>query len=172
MALLLPGFGGAASQPMLVRLEERLTALGVRCHRVAPPKARPTPELAAELGWLAGEVEATGATILVGRSFGGRLCARWAAAHGARCVVLLGFPVRPPKRPRPLDEAALAALECPTLIVQGSMDELGPLRVLRPLGARNRRLELHVLEGAGHSFGKQERAALDFAAAWVGAHLA
>jgi len=152
---------------MLVRLEARLRALGVQCHRAAPPKGRPAPELAAEVAWLAGQVKATGATILIGRSFGGRICARYAAAHGARCVVLLGFPVRPPKRPRPLDEAALAALRCPTLIVQGSKDELGPLRVLRPLCAKNPRLTLHVLDGAGHSFGKHERAALDVAAGWI-----
>lgn len=167
MALLLPGFGGAASQPLLVRLEARLTALGVSCRRAAPPRRRPTPELAAEVAWLAGAVKETGATILIGRSFGGRLCARYAAAHGARCVVLLGFPVRPPGRPRPLDEAALLALRCPTLVVQGSKDALGPLRVLRPLCAKNPLLELRVVQGAGHAFGRREAAALDVAAGWV-----
>jgi pimeloyl-ACP methyl ester carboxylesterase len=75
--------------------------------------------------------------------------------------------VRPPGKPRPLDEAALLEVTVPTLIVQGDQDELGPLKVLERLVKRNRLLELHVLEGAGHSFGRHEAAALDHAVAWL-----
>ena len=90
----------------------------------------------------------------------------WARRRVA-AVVLLGFPVRPPKKRRPLDEQALAALSMPTLIVQGSKDALGPLRVLAPIVKANPQLELHTLAGAGHSFGSKERGALDVAAAWL-----
>jgi predicted alpha/beta-hydrolase family hydrolase len=100
----------------------------------------------------------------VGRSFGGRVCLRLGRQ---RPVVLLGFPVRPPGRPRPEDEAALLSWRAAGLILQGSKDELGPLDVLEPLVRKNRKLRLEVVEGAGHSFGRQEAAVLDRAAAWL-----
>ena len=105
----------------------------------------------------------------VGRSFGGRVCAR----VEKRCPrVLLGFPVRPPGRERPEDEAALLALRSPTLILQGSDDELGPLDVLEGLCAKNPALELEVIEGAGHAYGRHEKRVLERAAAWLVDHRA
>ncbi len=80
---------------------------------------------------------------------------------------MLGFPVRPAGRPRPDDEAALLAVRVPTLIVQGDVDDKGPLEVLRPLVAKNPALTLAVLEGAGHSFGRHEARAVELAAAFL-----
>lgn len=168
--LLLPGFRGRVTQPILVRLAARLTRLGFDCRRLAPPAARPTPGLEREVTWLGQELDAVrGRVAVVGRSFGGRVAARLAERLDA--LVLLGFPVRPPGRRRPLDEAALAAAPCPTLVVQGAKDPLGPVRVLRAVAAANRQLELRVLPGAGHAFGQQEAAALDEVAAWLDASL-
>lgn len=166
--VLLPGFGGAASQPVLVKLSKRLRALGFRCERMAPPRGRVTPGLDAEVAWLQRRLaRLEGPFVLVGRSFGGRVCVRLAGLSSVRAVVLLGFPIRPPGKRRPLDEAALSAARAPTLVVQGSDDELGPLRVVRAAARGNRQVELHVLAAAGHSFGRQEAAALDTVAAWV-----
>ena len=97
------------------------------------------------------------------------MCARYAAGseRSVAALVLLGFPIRPPSRPRPDDEAALLAVRCPTLIVQGDADELGPLRVLRPLMRKSSALELAVIRGAGHSYGRRERLALDAVTAWL-----
>lgn len=167
--VLLPGFGGAPSQPILVKLAKRLAARGFACHRLAPPRGRVTPGLEAEVAWLEQRLaKLEGPVVLIGRSFGGRVCVRVAARRdGIAAVVLLGFPIRPPSKRRPLDEAALREVKAPTLVVQGSDDELGPLRVVRAAAKTNPRVALHVLDGAGHSFGRQEAGALDFVAEWV-----
>lgn len=155
---------------MLVRLSARLERLGFRSHRLAPPPGRPTPGLEREVAWLAEHLAGlTGPVAVVGRSFGGRIGVRLAARLDA--LVLLGFPVRPPGKRRPLDERALANVPCPTLVFQGAKDPLGPLRVLRAAIGKNKRVELHVLEGAGHAFGRHEATALDHAAAWLDASL-
>ncbi len=162
-AILLPGYNGAANQPILVKLEKRL--VGWSCERHELKRGRPSEGLSREMGELSQWARAD--SVLIGRSFGGRVCARYAALHGAKAVVLLGFPLRPPGKKRPDDEAALAALKCPTLIVQGDDDELGPLKIFRPLVRANPRLSLHVVKGAGHSFGRHEAKALDEVARWV-----
>src|SRR5262249_39219845 len=103
-----------------------------------------------------------------GRSFGGRVLARLALEESPRALVLLGFPVRSAAgRRRPEEERVLTALPCPTLIVQGSRDPVGPIRTLEGRAGSNPRLELEVLAGAGHSFGRQEHAALETAADWL-----
>lgn len=168
--VLLPGFGGSADQPVLVALEALLPTAKFACRRLSAPRGKLTPELEAQTGWLAGELgRSTKAKhVAIGRSFGGRLCVRVAAQVPLAAVVLLGFPVRPPGKKRPVDEAALRAMTCPTLILQGSADELGPLRVLRPIVKANPLLELEVLPGAAHSWAAAEqRAALACAAAWL-----
>lgn len=104
---------------------------------------------------------------LVGRSFGGRVCTRLAAVEPPDALVLLGHPISPPNRPRPEDESALAIVRCPTLIVQGERDVLGPLDVLQRIARVNRSIELCVLPGVGHQFGARQAQGLDRAAAWL-----
>ena len=104
---------------------------------------------------------------LVGRSFGGRVCTRLAALEPPHALVLLGHPISPPNRPRPDDEAALAAVRCPTLIVQGERDTLGPLSVLQRIAAANPLIELHMLRGVGHQFGPRQAEGLERAATWL-----
>ncbi|HEX8966750.1 MAG TPA: alpha/beta family hydrolase, partial [Chloroflexota bacterium] len=104
---------------------------------------------------------------LIGRSFGGRMCTRLAAIEPPTALVVLGHPISPPNRPRPDDEAALAAVRCPTLIVQGERDPLGPLEVLRRIAADNSRIEIVVLRDVGHQFGRRQNEGLDRAAAWL-----
>lgn len=166
--LLLPGFGGSPAQPVLVRLSERLTALGFTCLRLSPPRGRLTPGLEREVAWLEGVLEGQGGRqILVGRSFGARVVARVAARRRLHRVVALGYPLRPPGKRRPLDEAALRETKTPTLIVQGAKDPLGPLRVLRAVTAGAPLVEVVPLAGAGHAFGRREPEALDAVVAWL-----
>ncbi|MDP1821778.1 MAG: dienelactone hydrolase family protein [Archangium sp.] len=179
--VLLPGFQGRADQPILRRLEARLVGGPPRaeslrspraesrgdltCLRRAPPRLKLTPDLEAYVDWLEAEVSAVrGPLILVGRSFGGRLAIRLAARRKLAAVVLLGFPIRPPGKRRPLDEQALAALTCPAWIAQGTKDELGPMKVLRQFSGT---AEVFPVVGAGHSFGAKESATLDAAAKWI-----
>jgi hypothetical protein len=108
-----------------------------------------------------------GPAILIGRSFGGRMCALLAASEPPAALVVLGHPIAPPGRPRPADEAALLALTCPTLIVQGDRDELGPLAVLKRIANHNPRIEIAVLPGAGHDFGRLEADAIEGTLLWL-----
>jgi hypothetical protein len=165
----LPGFLGSADQPLLVKLCARLG--DVRCLRLALPRGRPSPGLARELASLEAQVsKRKGPLVLVGRSFGGRVAVRFAVAHPERvaALVLLGFPVRPPGKRRPEDEAALAAVQAPLLVVQGRKDPLGPPRVLKACLPPQGRVEW--LEGAGHSFGRREGQGLDAAGEFIRQH--
>ena len=174
LAVLAPGYGGGPEQQILQALAKRLAEAGFVSQAVAfsTQGRRPSKGYASEIvdlkkvreSLLAGS---SGKVALVGRSFGGRMCTFLAAKETPEALAVLGYPVAPPGRPRPDDEAALLSLKCPTLIVQGSRDELGPVEVLERLAARNPLIRLHVVPGAGHGFGKQEPAAIAAVVAWL-----
>lgn len=175
-AVLAPGYGGSAEQAILRAMAQRLEARGIVALRIGFSRARPSGDFAPELEELRqarAAVRTAGVQkiALVGRSFGGRMCTRLAAIEPPDALVLLGHPIAPPNRPRPDDEAALASVTCPTLIVQGEHDRLGPLSVLHEIAERNRNVEIVVLRGVGHQFGKREAEGLDHAAAWLEARL-
>ncbi|GAC1696818.1 MAG: hypothetical protein NVS9B6_04340 [Candidatus Limnocylindrales bacterium] len=175
-ALLAPGYGGTSEQPLLRKLAARLEAEGILTDRITFSTRRPSRGYLTEKrelrvardGLLA---RAGGPIALVGRSYGGRMCAFLAADEPPDALVILGHPIAPPDRPRPADEAALLGLTCPTLVVQGDHDDLGPLAVLERLAGQNPRIDLVVLRGAGHEYGKQEAAAIDAATRWLTAVL-
>lgn len=171
--LMLPGFGGRADQPILVRLEGALRDRGVSSLRTELPRRRPSPGLGREVE-VARTLAGSDRTLCAyaGRSFGGRVLARLALETRPRALVLLGFPVRSATgRRRPEDEDVLRQLPCPTLIVQGAADPLGPVRTLERLAARNPRLALEVIPGASHAFGGRERQAIEAAADWLALRL-
>jgi pimeloyl-ACP methyl ester carboxylesterase len=166
---MLPGFGGHADQPILVQLDQALCRVGLSATRVALPPGRPSPGLEREVA-MAREIAGADPTVVAyaGRSFGGRVLARLAVESSPRALVLLGFPLRSATGTRrPEDEAVLARLTCPTLVVQGAADPLGPVRMLKRLSARNPRLELEVIAGASHAFGRGQRQAVETAASWL-----
>jgi uncharacterized protein len=169
-AILVPGFNGTARQPLLVKLKRALQDVGLESKAITLKPRRPTPDLELEVAQL--RKAARDCQVLVGRSFGGRVCARLAIEAPPRAVVLLGFPVRPPGKTRPLDEAALKALRCPTLILQGSEDELGSPEVLEDVLGGNPFVTLEVIAGAGHTYGKHEKAVIARTAQWLSQRLA
>jgi predicted alpha/beta-hydrolase family hydrolase len=164
-AILVPGFGGTSKQSMLVQLKKRLKVAGITGKAITLKAGRPKTDLAVEVEQL--RKAAKDAQVLIGRSFGGRVCARLAVERPPLALVLLGYPIRPPGRPRPLDEVALRALRCPTLILQGADDELGPIEVLAEVLADQRSVTIEAIEGAGHSYGRHEGRVLDRAVAWL-----
>ncbi|MEP7004188.1 MAG: alpha/beta family hydrolase [Chloroflexota bacterium] len=175
-AVLVPGYGGTAEQPLLKRLATRLEADGVMTSRITFSMKRPSRGYQSEKDELraardAVVAKAGGPVALIGRSFGGRMCAFLAADEPPDALVILGHPIAPPGRPRPADEAALLGMRCPTLVVQGDHDELGPLAVLERIAGQNPRIDLIVLRGATHEFGKHEAEAIDAAARWLGSIL-
>jgi predicted alpha/beta-hydrolase family hydrolase len=78
-----------------------------------------------------------------GRSSGARVACRTAGDGQAVAVLCLAFPLHPPGRPERSRQDELAAVEVPTLVVQGERDPFG-----RPAPAHHR--ELVVVPG-GHS---------------------
>jgi uncharacterized protein len=173
-AVVAPGASGSATQPIVVRLAARLQAAGIEALPVGFPMGS-----SPSAGGYARQIEVLrqardtllglGAerVALVGRSFGGRMSARLAAEEPPAALVILGHPISPPRRPRPDDEEALRRVQCPTLVVQGERDELGPLEVLRRIAAENSNVEIAVLAGVGHTFGKREAEGLAIATEWL-----
>jgi uncharacterized protein len=68
----------------------------------------------------------TGAPLFIGgKSMGGRMASMIADEAGVRGLVCLGYPFHPAKKPQQTRVAHLKDLATPTLIVQGTRDELG-----------------------------------------------
>ncbi|RYG13196.1 MAG: alpha/beta hydrolase [Burkholderiales bacterium] len=91
-----------------------------------------------------------------GKSFGGRMTTQAQAIDvlpGVEGLVLLGFPLHPPKKPS-LDRAAhLEAVKVPMLFLQGTRDELADLALVKQVtSALGRRAKLHVVDAADHGF--------------------
>ena len=175
-AVLAPGYGGTAEQPLLKRLAARLEADGIATSRITFSMKRPSRGYVTEKDELrtardAVVAKAGGPVALIGRSFGGRMCAFLASEEPPDALVILGHPISPPDRPRPDDEAALLGIRCPTLVVQGDRDELGPLAVLERIAGQNPRIDLVVLRGAAHEYGTHEAEAIDAVARWLGSVL-
>lgn len=172
-AVLAPGYGGSADQPILVALAGALEAQGIASSRIAFSTRRPSREYAVEISELRAArdaLRAAGATAiaLVGRSFGGRICALLAAEEPPDALAIIGHPIAPPGRPRRRDEAALEAVACPTLVVQGELDELGPIAVLERLAGRNPRIDVVRLPGAKHELrAAEQRQAVQAVARWL-----
>jgi predicted alpha/beta-hydrolase family hydrolase len=176
-AVLAPGYGGSATQPILRSLAKALAAHGIESLPIAfrSRGRRPSRDYADEIADLrAARDELLGShdkVALVGRSFGGRMCAFLAELEPPDALAIVGHPIGPPDRPRPRDEAALAAVRCRTLVVQGSADELGPLAILQRIAALNPLIDLVVIDRAGHDLGPKEREGIEHVARWLDAAL-
>jgi predicted alpha/beta-hydrolase family hydrolase len=176
-AVLAPGYGGSATQPVLRALAKALGGYGIEAlpitfrTRGRRPSAGYESELE-DLRTARDELRATHRLVaLVGRSFGGRMCAFLAETEPPDALAIVGHPIAPPDRPRPRDEEALTAVRCRTLVVQGSADELGPVAVLERIAGANPLVDLVVVDGAGHDFGTHEREAVEHVARWLDAAL-
>src|SRR6185436_7947879 len=92
-----------------------------------------------------------------GKSMGGRIATHLAAAEDADAlgiagVVLLGYPLHPPGKPRQLRAAHLSRIRVPMLIVQGERDPFGTPAELQPvLDAMSAEVSLRVVENGDHS---------------------
>lgn len=135
--LLAPGAGGDPDHPSLVALERALAPLPVRRvgyphrgagRRAPPPRAeRLVPFMAEQAGAMCAEeaIDPAG-LVLGGRSMGGRICSL-AVADGlpAAGLILLSYPLHPPRRPENLRVAHFDRLTVPCLFVSGDRDPFG-----------------------------------------------
>lgn len=95
-----------------------------------------------------------------GKSMGGRMTSRVAAAEGwaagaepgVRGLVFFGFPLHPAKKPAVERAAHLPAVRLPVLFLQGTRDDLADLELVRSATAPLPLARLHVIEGADHGF--------------------
>lgn len=173
-AVLAPGYGGTAQQPILRALAAALAGFDISSRAITfrTRGTRPSRGYVSEIEDLRAardglRAEGYERIALVGRSFGGRIAAFLAEREPPDALAILGHPIAPPKRARPRDEEALAATRCATLVVQGERDELGPIEVLERIAATNPRIDLVRIPGAGHDFGSSEREAVAAAARWL-----
>lgn len=178
--LLAPGAGSDRDQATLVALEAALAPVPTRRIDFPYRKAgKPFPDRAPvlidtvrqEAGALAEQVGVDPADVVLGgRSMGGRMCSM-AVAEGlpAAGLVLVSYPLHPPKKPEKLRTAHLPEVEVPCLFVSGTRDEFGTPEELE---AAHRRVAGPVtavwLDGARHDLRGRDEEVVAAVTTWVG----
>jgi predicted alpha/beta-hydrolase family hydrolase len=110
----------------------------ITAHREAMHKAR--------------EGRASGSTILIGKSMGGRVGCHLSLEEKVDGLVCLGYPLCAMGDRSKLRDEVLRALRTPILFVQGTRDPLCPLDLLESVRAQmTAPTFLHVVEGGDHS---------------------
>src|SRR5262249_46291511 len=92
--------------------------------------------------------------IIGGRSFGGRAASMLAAeGDDAKGLLLLAYPLHPPRPPNKLPDEHLPKIRMPVICFNGTRDEFcAPELMQRVLKTVTVPWEMHWLEGADHSF--------------------
>jgi predicted alpha/beta-hydrolase family hydrolase len=163
------GAGSNCRAPLLVAVAEAFAAAGVAVLRLdlpfrqARPKGPPFPAFAARdqqgLGRAARVMrqQVAGRVFLGGHSYGGRQASMLAAAEptSADALLLLSYPLHPPRRPADLRTAHLPGLSTPALFVHGTRDPFGSIEEMqRALTLAAGPVYLLPIEGAGHDLRK------------------
>jgi hypothetical protein len=166
------GAGSNANAPLLVSLARSFCEAGLVVlrydlpFRVARPGGPPHPSASArDREGIARAVEALrqrvkGRVLAGGHSYGGRQTAMLAAERPemADGVLLLSYPLHPPKKPDQPRTGFFAAWRTPALFVHGTRDPFGTVEELR--GAIERiptLVDLLVVDGAGHDLRQAAR---------------
>ena len=167
------GAGGNAQAPLLIALAGAFAAAGftvLRCnlpYRQARPFGPPGPGDAARdraglknaIGKLRGMM--SGRIFLGGHSYGGRQASMLCAEEPdlAAALLLLSYPLHPPRKPEQQRTQHLPDLRTPTLFVHGTRDPFGTIAELeRALKMIPAKTKLMPLEGAGHDLGFKGKA--------------
>ena len=108
-----------------------------------------------------------GRVFLGGHSYGGRQSAMLAAAHAdaAAALLLLSYPLHPPRKPEQKRTSFFPDLRMPALFVHGTKDPFGsPEELRRAIAQIPARTDLMAVEGAGHDLGPAAGLAVDLIA--------
>ena len=166
--LLTPGASATRDQPALVRIDEAVSALGVKVERIDLPRKRADAlvgvvrDAAAGLG--------TSDVFLGGRSLGGRVCSM-AVAEGfpAAGLVLVSYPLHPPGKPDQLRVEHFARIDVPCLFVSGTRDAFGTPAELEAHTAAIPGAVTHVwIDGGDHGLRRKDQEVADAVAGWLG----
>jgi predicted alpha/beta-hydrolase family hydrolase len=161
LILFAPGAGASASHPWMQNWKDLLGEIGevetfdynymqegrrrsdplphlIPAHRKALTEAR--------------ERHASGSTILIGKSMGGRVGCHVSLQEKVAGLVCLGYPLCAMGNRTKIRDEILRALSTPILFVQGTCDSLCPLDLLEKVRAEMKAPNfLHVVEGGDHS---------------------
>lgn len=178
------GAGSNCQAPLLIALAEAFAAAGfivLRCdlpYRQDRPYGPPGPgdgkRDRAGLKNAAGVLKnlVSGHVFLGGHSYGGRqasmLCAETAekspdeAVRLAAGLLLLSYPLHPPRKPEQLRTQHFFHLLTPALFVQGTRDPFGAIaEIEQALKLIPAKTKLLTIEGAGHDLGFKGKAGRD-----------
>jgi len=175
------GAGAGMRHPFMEAIAQRLATHGIGTLRYQFPameakSGRTDPEPVAlatvQAAVAAGRVAAGDLPMIAGgKSYGGRMTSRAAAAEpleGVAGLAFLGFPLHPAGQPATTRADHLDLVPIPMLFLQGTRDALADLGLLRPVLSRlGGRATLRVIEDADHSFhvpkrtGRSDDAVLD-----------
>src|SRR5262245_1573241 len=164
------GAGSSSEAPLLVAVAEAFAARGTAVLRCDLPFRQASPTGPPRAGWAhrdrdglraaAGVARrrAPGRLFLGGHSYGGRQASILAAEEPglADALLLLSYPLHPPRRPAEPRTAHFPALPTPVLFVHGARDPFGSLEELREaLALIPAPTRLLPVEGAGHDLGRR-----------------
>jgi uncharacterized protein len=167
------GAGSNCQAPLLIALAETFAAAGftvLRCdlpYRQDRPYGPPAPHEAKRdraglrNALAALKTPATRHVFLGGHSYGGRqasmLCAE--SPEEAAGLLLLSYPLHPPRKPEQLRTQHFFNLKTPALFVEGTRDPFGSIadieQALKLIPAKTKLL---TVEGAGHDLGFKGKA--------------
>jgi len=171
--ILTHGAGSNCNSPLLVALSEAFAEHGfsvLRCDlpfRQQKQSGPPFPGMAErDRAGLRNAVavlrkKTAGKIFLGGHSYGGRQATMLCAAEPELVsgLLLLSYPLHPPRKPEQLRTQHLPNLRNPSLFVQGTRDPFGSVEemteALRLVPAKT---ELMIVEGAGHDLGFKGKA--------------
>jgi predicted alpha/beta-hydrolase family hydrolase len=174
------GAGSNAQSPLLIALAETFSAAGftvLRCdlpYRQTRSFGPPGPgDAARDRAGLKNALTAMrkiipGRLFLGGHSYGGRqssmLCAELSenAAEPVAALLLLSYPLHPPRKPEQQRTQHLPDLRTPTLFVHGTRDPFGSVAELeQAMKMIPAKTKLLTIEGAGHDLGFKGKAKKD-----------
>lgn len=170
--ILTHGAGSNRDAPLLVALDEAFTRSGLRVIRanlayreirpVGPPRAGDPERDRQRLRELAESARAdgSGSVFLGGHSYGGRQSTMLAAEQPALAdsLLLLSYPLHPPRRSTELRTAHLPNLRTPALFVHGARDPFGSIEEMRrALALIPARTHLVEIPAAGHELASKRR---------------
>lgn len=180
--VLFPGAGTSADHPSLTAIADALAPLPVarldfpyrRAGRRAPDRA-PVLVSAVKEGVraFASDIGArTSSLVIGGRSMGGRMCSMAVADSddplAVRGLVLIAYPLAPPKKPDAPRIEHLARITVPVLCVSGTRDEFGSPDALRhAFDAVPAPVEWHFVEGARHELRGADNEVAAVVTEWV-----
>jgi predicted alpha/beta-hydrolase family hydrolase len=162
------GAGGNCGSALLVNVAAALASFGwavLRCDLPFRQKRRfgpPSPAhaeadregLHAAVGQLRSRI--AGRVFLGGHSYGGRQASILAAEQPTEIpgLLLLSYPLHPPRKPEQLRTAHFSRLQSPCLFVQGTRDAFAsPEEMATAIELIPAKRELVVLDGLGHDLG-------------------